>query len=917
MSLVLIPDGPGTTIILRDGFQGLPSAPRGTSSPMGQYASGPVTHAALAISPGQARLISGEPDDDFEASLCLDDIYSLNTPPVLIARITDGNEIQAQASLWDRNPDRSYIRNNPLLIADRAPLATVKANNGGRWGGRKRVSVGIVNAIATDLTSTTLDISTAPQTGTVFLVNLYAKALLYVEGDSSSPYTVDSNDAAGVVTIEGEFSQAAQDADGTGAIDGSFRLVLEHAKELSAVIPQDSITQQRFALNGLRRFNVGDDWEVVTSYANLGLSVSDSLPWISTVAETELTRYQLELTSSYVGATVENKMPSNFCEVPTDVTGNTITYQWFRWSADSSNTGDPFLFDAAPNDTGSIEPHVYDITFTAATVFTVAVTWPDGSAQTLSTAGATGAEFDPGHPQLAKFTILVGGTPAISGDTMKIRIDPLPADLSKREAFVYPIAVSVDGDTNQRLRIVSNTYNTLSLRSDLVMSDFGAAAGTAATVSGSVDLSAVSLTNETFIIGVDGLSEITLTSTGSGPGAAAIAVELNSLDTANLFTFGADPDDTTLLKITANGSYGAKAKITFGNGTGHSIVGIPTTGETAGTDATPFRIEARWPMWGGYDGIAPTASQYIIALDLSDNIFKRWLSTNLGLVRFGAPSITDAATKGAGRALAAKHGWKFIPEFDSALEAVSLPGEAAIADMLANEEESDYVDHFFPSRAKFLNVGRTKSVVRSHMGMFMGLKARMANVGVDGEKGFHIAAANNNEQGKISPRVIGLSDDIGRWTPPIGLLNDHGIVPVLWEGASVFYFGNRMFSQGRTKAGKRFTITERDVFYHVSRDLFVTTRPVIFKSISARRLSDIQLKLREKMKTYHADGWFSDFGGTRPGFEQQVSVEVPLSLNTPALLQEGKVSASIVFRPRPALEDLTIIISPTQLTSEG
>ena len=69
------------------------------------------------------------------------------------------------------------------------------------------------------------------------------------------------------------------------------------------------------------------------------------------------------------------------------------------------------------------------------------------------------------------------------------------------------------------------------------------------------------------------------------------------------------------------------------------------------------------------------------------------------------------------------------------------------------------------------------------------------------------------------------------------------------------------------------------------------------------------------MREYYFDGWFSDVNG--PGFEQQVSVLVPPDLNPPENLLEGLVTASIQFRPRPALEDLKIIISPTQLSSEG
>lgn len=913
MSLVLIPDGPGTTIELRDGTQGLPPAPRGTAGIIGRFPSGPVTHAALVLSSAQARLVSGEHDDDFEASLALNDLYQKDTPPVLIGRVTDGNEVQSQSDLWDRDPSRSKSRTNSVINPDRAPLAQAKANNGGRWGGAKRVTVGKLSDITTDLLASTIDISTATETPAAgsFLVDLYAGAELTLEGDTGGPYEVVSNDDQGVLTIKGEFSQAAQDADGTGAIDGQFRVIVPHGKELSVVVGQDSVTKERFSILAMRKFDPDLDWEQVAFYGDLALATGDDRPWVSVIDEGELVNYQIAIDTTYAGETVEEKLPANFCEVPTDVTDATMTVEWYRWSAGSSNTGNAFVGTATPVDTSQIEPHTYDLTYTSATDFDVTVTWPDGSQQSLP-AGVEDTLYAPDHPQLASFLVRAGDTASVSGDTIKIRVTPLPSDLADREAFLYPVAVSDDGDTNQRLRIASNSYNTVTVRSDLDLSTFGASAGTPAEIT-TGDLTGVSLSAaETVIFTVDGGQTVTLTSAGSGPGAAAIAAELDSLDSTDFFQIIDNGDETITFKV--NGSYGSKSELEAGAGTGHASLGLPTSGSTFGTDGVAARIEARWPMWGGYDGVDPADARYVLALDVSDNIFKRWLTTNLGLVRLATPGVTSSTVKTSARNLVAKHGWMYIAEFASSIEAAALPSSSAIADMLSNESESDYVEHYFPSRCKYLNKARTKTVTRSNSGEILGLRSFLANVGTDGEKGFHIAAANNNEQGQLT-LAVGLSDDLDRWTPEIKLLNDHGIVPILWEGGSVYMFGNRMFSVGRTPQGRRYTITERAVQYHIARDLFVTTRPFIFKSISARRLSEVQVAIRNKMRPYFQDGWFSDVNG--PGFEQQVSVLVPPDLNPPEDLLEGKVTASVQFRPRPALEDLKIIISPTQLETQG
>lgn len=910
-SLILIPDGPGTTVEIRDGNQGLPPAPRGTAAIMGQFSSGPVGHAALAVNPSQARLISGDPDDDFEASLALSDVYHFGSPPVLIARVTDGTEVQARSYLWDRNPSRSFSKLNASLSPDRAPFAIAKANNGGRWAGCRRVLVGDVNAIAVDLTANTLDISTSAElSGHVFLKDMWKGALLYLEGDSSGPYVVSGNDTDGVITIEGEFSQAAQNADGSGSIDGRWRLVLESDKELAIVIGQDSISEKLFSVTGFRKFSGTSDWEPVTNYENLGLSENDDRPWISTIDDGERSKYQISIETDYDGATLEEKLPANYCEIPTSVDGATITFQWWRWSEGAENTGNPYISDLAVINANSVEPHVYTITFTTATDFNVTVTWPDGTQQALST-GELGVEFNPGHPQLTKFTLVAGSTAAIDGDELTIRVNPFPHDLASRGAYIYPTAVSADGNPNQRLKIVTNTYNSVTVRSDIDLSDYNAVAGAPASVTGSADLSLVSLSaSETLVLTPDGGQTVTLTSAGSGPGAAAIAAELTALDTANLFIFEAVDNK---LKISVNGSFGSQSTLLVGSGTANSKIGLDDGATHTGTDGAPARIEAKMPMWGGYDGDVPNASRYQIAFDLSNSVFQRHMLRNLGLVRIATPGIHDYDVKSAAAAFAGSVGWMYIAEFSGSIEATSLPGENALADMLANEAESNHVEHYFPSRAKFFNVAKTKLVTRSISGAIIGLRAFLANVGVDGERGLHIAAANNNEQGRLSPLVRGLPDDIGRWNPPIKLLNDHGIVPVIWSGTDVYLYGNRLYSSGRTPQGKRYTITERAVHYHIARDLFVTTRPFVFKSISVRRLADVQRSLREKMKTYYRDGWFSDYGGTLPGFEQQVLVEVPLALNPPENLQEGKVAATVRYRPRPALEDLKIIISPTQV----
>ena len=332
MSLLLVPDGPGTTIELRDGIQGLPIAPRGTAAIMGQFASGPTTFAALALTPSHARLIAGTSDDDFEGGLAMSDVYAFASPLVLVGRVTDGLDVQSELSLWDRNPSQSRLHRT--AGADREPFATVNAHNGGRWGGRRRCYVGS-GTITTIITG-----ASTFETGATMLVDVLAGATLYVEDDDSGIfYTVESNTPAGVITIEGEFTATARGLTGTK----TYQIVLSGGKELAIIVGQDNEAGASFSIKADRKFDEDGQWENVTNYTNLGLATTDDKPWITTITDGEEdgARYQIAIETDYDGATVEAKLPANFCEIPTSVSGATMTFAWWRWSAGATNTGIP------------------------------------------------------------------------------------------------------------------------------------------------------------------------------------------------------------------------------------------------------------------------------------------------------------------------------------------------------------------------------------------------------------------------------------------------------------------------------------------------------------------------------------------------------------------------------------------------
>jgi hypothetical protein len=922
MTLVLTPDGPGTTVTVRDSGGGLRSAPRGASGLIGQFRSGPVGVATLALSKAGARAIYGDPSDQFEASMCLDDLYAEFEPPVMNVRVTDGQEVvSAGHTLWDRNPNRSFMHRTAQTA--RGTFATVVPDSGGKWAGSRRAQVGDeTNAagIATAVTSTTTFATGLTLTS---LADVYAAGSLYIENDASSPYTIYSNTTAGVLTIEGEFSADAQN--GTGTLTGKWYITRGFSadEECCIVVGQDPQPGKRFALSQQRRYDKDDfTWEQVIATGPLSLDGEDSsIGWTSAWDANWPKDWGdpiIDFTTAYTGANVERKFPCNFSEIPTVLTesGNktVVTYQWYRWSAETGNTGNPYVESVVPTSPDDVTTHTITVDFTAATTVNITWTLPDGN--TFTSTGVTiGSVHSPGHALLAKVHVVAGAVGAVSGDTLTIECEPLLSDLTSREAYFYPVANTVDGTSTHRLLIASNTYNTLTVNYTSLIATYGAAVSTGASVTGTVDVATGTwVATQTLIFTLDGHAATTFTSPGGGKtNIAVIITELELQDTANLFSFTQDSTGTKLVVKSAQ-SLGTSSTVLVGAGSANSTFGFTATNSYSGTDGVPFRLEYKAPAWGGFDGGNTIAnSVYTKALDTDDSAFEQFLGRNLGLVRIGAPSVFTAAVKNAVALFSAKVGFLGVVDFDTSVYDVATPGEAMIADMIGNETRCDYVEHYGPSALMLPNKKQTAFVVRSAMGAVMGIRARLANVGVDGERGLHIPAANVNEQGLIA-RADTLPYDIHTATRrlPVGLMNDAGIVCILKEGPNVYLWGDRMYSKGTTRDGRNYKVTARAVAYHIARDLHVTTRPFIFKTISQGRLGEVQVAIRGKLKQYWRDGWFADTNGL--GFDDQVTVTLPKALNTAAEQQAGRVHVSVGFAPRSSIEDLLITITPDQVT---
>ncbi|TET51572.1 MAG: hypothetical protein E3J64_06615, partial [Anaerolineales bacterium] len=101
---------------------------------------------------------------------------------ILLVRVTDGNEVQADGVLYTRRVPRS-------------PMGTIKAKNGGRWGGKKKEYTDDVSADS-KVTNTTLDTEDA-----TMIQDEWKGGWVRLDAVINTLYPIVGNDAAGVITV--------------------------------------------------------------------------------------------------------------------------------------------------------------------------------------------------------------------------------------------------------------------------------------------------------------------------------------------------------------------------------------------------------------------------------------------------------------------------------------------------------------------------------------------------------------------------------------------------------------------------------------------------------------------------------------------------------------------------------------------
>lgn len=882
--------------------QPISQGPFGTTAIVGPFRSGPADKAIRCEGQPDYERIFGRPLRSSFAALAAAHFWTLSqgAAPLIVQRVTAGDEVAASARLWNRSVHRSVLERSPTAKIPGRVL-TVAAANGGAWGGRAGVRVGDVTLGSAITVPSTIDLGISTQT------DRWVGALLSFPGDApGQTFRVVENSAAGVFIVDGPFPVEV-----TGGSDGRWILRASNANEIDArpeyaaveVADGGEDPGTEVSLFGWRDGLQAGAWEDQSIDEEAGSYL------VQTVNE-DSANFLLALTDTRTGAASDPlERAANYAEIPAPggIASNTVRLQTVRWELDSA--GNPYLDTVADFEHGAdAVPCTLVLTFADATTAAVVATLEDGATVALGTL-TLDAEFVPPWSIFPTLTVREGDSSASAADTMTIYVRPLPSNLASRGGLLYAAAAPSEGNVRTFWRIVSNTADTITVPPGI---DLSAAltAPTAPAVTGSIAGPYDMTGSLTYIyrVGKNGVwsGPYTLTETLSSGSktAAQVAAELNVLELARA---GSAADKLVEFSVESNRivvralqDFGSEAEIRTGNGTINSVLGFTDGTRTPGVDGKIVRLQYRQELEGGYDGAEVDGADYERLLDPVTGPICDLLPTNTGLIKIATPGAPVAGQRAALRWAYAHNGAAYL-EIPAAVitEAAAVAYHAA---EYAIGDEADYGPCHWPSWGKIPNPWGTGLYSAPVTGAVLGIEARRA---VD-LSGYHNAPAG------AAYSISAIFRDLATGARRLNneLLNSYGLIEMRRVGAAIYAFGDRIpGSQGRVWKHARLARS------HIGRVLLTNTGSLVWSRIDEATFKRATVLVRELFAPWFAAGWFDDAAG--PGFDNAVSIKCDATNNPPSSRAAGDLHVDIAFGIVGTAERVIFTVGPRAVNEQG
>lgn len=364
-----------------------------------------------------------------------------------LVRVTDGTEVQAELTLYSRIAGEDPPSLNP---GPRTAMGTVKAANGGRWGGKRDVDTeSLALAAYTTQTSfiTTKDFETDQWKGGVVTLDDVLNKTYPIVGNTKGPNSVITVAADQTIQTDlGVTDPARYNLEKDNLLeDGSL-------KALSILIEDgEDNPDTEFALS------VFVDGDLVKKYANLSTDPVSGRYWVSLIND-DPSNDEIEVEDLVTGAHVANTRPANHYGVSTAVTATVLTATIFDSVVSISPTDANPVITLGTTDDVMLE-QVITIDIGAVGAFTAVTSSRFGDI--LGGGGATDALFTPENKFTPPFTITDGGTVLADGDQVIIQYKPFIAG-SLVDGQLFPDKAT-PADKLARFRIAANDHDTITV----------------------------------------------------------------------------------------------------------------------------------------------------------------------------------------------------------------------------------------------------------------------------------------------------------------------------------------------------------------------------------------------------------------------------------------------------------------------
>jgi hypothetical protein len=426
--------GAGVTIIELEGEKSVEPGALGWCAYAGVLNRGPVGQLITAQNKTLFKSMCGSRDPDSLMPDACEDYYdnAAGAGGLYLVRVTDGNELQAYATLYARNP-----ANDPSGSRKLTPMGMLRAHNGGNWGGR-------LHRYTSDMTAgTDLDDTTLLTDLTDMKVDEWKGGFLELAELPGVRFPIVGNDADEIFVAGDQTMKQQWDASGGG--DLRYYVTRENEGLAVSYLIEDGEENPNteFALS------IFINGELMKKYANLSVDPNSTRFWEDTINNDDA-NFWVEAQHTWTGSSTARVRPASIYGEIDTVTALVLNAVIHDYTINSVTGGDPTFALGTTDDT--MVAQKLTLTYTGVGAFDV-VSDKFGALGS----GTEGVLFTPNNKWSPPFTVTLGVTPMAIGESLIINYFPLvPGALAG--GFVYPDKVNA-GDV--RFRIESNDHDSI------------------------------------------------------------------------------------------------------------------------------------------------------------------------------------------------------------------------------------------------------------------------------------------------------------------------------------------------------------------------------------------------------------------------------------------------------------------------